>query len=153
MAERDPLLARSLRALLAPVLAWARRESLVALPVIGALPGPAMRAWSEEGTLPLDIPTDAPTPRHADALVVVGRVSHKAAPVLLRLHAEMARPCVVLAIDAEPGFARVPLAYGCVPRVEEILPVDVVVRGAPPRPETLARGLAALAAIRAGRAP
>ena len=139
--------------ILAPLLRWARRESIVALPVIGSLPGAAMRDWSEEPTLPIDLPTDAASPRHADLLIVVGRISQKAAPVLMRLHAELARPCAVLVVDAERGFRPVPAVYASVASLEEILPVDVVLRGAPPSPAAVARALDAIRRARAGLRP
>ena len=136
-----------LASLLSPVMRWARTKSRVALPFIGAIPDSAARAFADARTLPIGVPADAPSPQHADLLVVVGRVSHKVAPVLQRVYAELARPCQVLHIDlhvASSSTDDMPLTYASVLDLAEVLPVDVVVRGAPPRSETLVRALAAL---------
>jgi NADH-quinone oxidoreductase subunit B len=134
----DNVLAR----LLEPVVRWARAKSRVGIAVVGALPGRDAEAWAQPRALPIGIPTDAVAPRQADVLVVVGRISHKLAPFLVRTHAAMAQPATVIVIEMDsPAMPRM---YATVADVAAIIPVDVVVRGKPPSPPTLMKALAAL---------
>lgn len=127
---------------LGPVAKWARAKSRVGIAVVGALPGRDAEAWSHPRALPIGVPTDANTPRQADLLVVVGRISHKLAPFLVRTHAAMARPMKTMVIDLDdPGE---PKLYATVADVAGIIPVDVVVRGRQPSPELIARAVRAL---------
>jgi NADH-quinone oxidoreductase subunit B len=143
--------------LLGPVVRWARSRSRVGLAIIGSLPGRDAEAWAAPRLLPLGVPTDAPDPRQADLLVVVGRVSHKLAPFVVRTHAAMARPTSVLAVELEPATARdgvvVPRVYPTVSNIVEIVPVDVVLRGLPPSRVAMDRALAALDERLPGVAP
>lgn len=132
------------RRVLAPVLRWARTHGRSGLAIIGALPGDGAEAWTTAAALPLALPIDAADPRQADVLVVVGRISHKLAPFLVRTHAAMARPASVLAVEFEAPDAPMHALYASVPRLADILPVDVIVRGRPPTPALLAHALAAL---------
>lgn len=138
--ERAP----SLRRLLGPVVRWARARSRVGLAVVGAVPGRHAESWAVPWSLPLGIPTDAADPRQADLLIVVGRISHKLAPFLVRAHAAMARPTSVMVIELEAEPRGFPLLYATVADVAQIIPVDVIVRGLPPAPESIARALRAL---------
>ena len=137
--------------ILGPIARWARRRSRVAIAVVGALPGRDAEPWSHPRALPIGVPTDANTPRQADLLVVVGRISHKLAPFLVRTHAAMARPMSAMVIELE-GHNEKHL-YASVSEVSAILPVDVVVRGLPPTPEPATRALAALDELTPGLAP
>ncbi|MBI1944474.1 MAG: hypothetical protein HYS27_02190 [Deltaproteobacteria bacterium] len=128
--------------LLAPLSRWARRRSRVGIAVVGALPGLDAAPWAVPRHLPLGQPTDATAPRQADLLVVVGRISHKLSPFLVRTHAAMAQPSTVLVIDLEP--AATAGLYPTVTDVARILPVDAVVRSPAPSAALLARALAAL---------
>lgn len=147
---------RVLQGLLGPLIRWARAKSRVGLAIVGALPGRDADAWATPRALPLGVPTDAADPRQADLLVVVGRVSHKLAPFLVRTHASMARPTSVLVIELEPiGDERVPVprVYASVADVASVIPVDVVIRGLPPTPDMIARALRALDERLPGIAP
>lgn len=142
------------RAVFGPVMRWARARSRTGIAVVGALPSREADAWAAHRALPLLLPTDAADPRQADLLVVVGRISHKLAPFIVRTHASMARPTSVLWIELEPvGAAALPYSYASVADVSGIIPVDVIVRGLPPTPAALARALAALDARLPGVAP
>jgi NADH:ubiquinone oxidoreductase subunit B-like Fe-S oxidoreductase len=144
---------RALSVVFEPVLRWARRKGRSAIAVVGALP-PDLGPWSDPARLPLVVRLDAASARQADTLVIVGRLSHKLAPFLVRAHAAMAQPATVLLVDLEPmpGQRRAPSAYATVSAVEQILPVDVVLRGAPPLHQDVLRALEALDAVR-GVAP
>lgn len=133
----------ALAGLLAPLARWARRRSRVGIAVVGALPGLDAAPWAEPRHLPIGQPTDALAPRHADLLVVVGRISHKLSPFLVRTHAAMARPSDVMVIDLEPVDGPAGL-YPTVADVADIIPVDVVVRSPAPSAAALARALAVL---------
>lgn len=140
-------------ALLGPLVRWARSRSRVGIAVVGALPSREADAWATHRALPIGAPTDAADPRQADLLVVVGRISHKLAPFIVRTHASMARPTSVLLIELEPAELVLPRLYATVADVTGIIPVDVVVRGLPPSPPAMARALAALDAQMPGVAP
>jgi NADH-quinone oxidoreductase subunit B len=128
--------------LLGPIAKWARTKSRVGIAVVGALPGRDAEPWSHPRALPIGIPTDASTPRQADLLVVVGRISHKLAPFLVRNHAMMARPLNTMVIDLDdPADKKL---YATVADVAGIIPVDVVVRGRPPSADVIERALHAL---------
>lgn len=133
----------ALAGLLAPLARWARRRSRVGIAVVGALPGLDAADWSDPRLLPLGLPTDALAPRQADLLVVVGRISHKLSPFLVRTHAAMAQPAAVMVVDLEPAATPAGL-YPSVADVAQIIPVDVVLKGQRPSAALLARALAAL---------
>ena len=136
----------AVRSLLARVSQWARARSRVGLAVIGAVPGSSAALFMDPMQLPLGFATDAATPRQADVLVVVGAVSHKLAPFLVRLHAAMAQPAAVLAIDLAPPHTKP--HYPLVARIVDIVPVDVWLTGPLPTAEDLAAAVAALDAPR-----
>lgn len=150
MAERSrPILG----AVLGPLMRWARNKSRVGLAVVGALPGSAAEGWAVPRALPIGLPTDAPGPQQADLLVVVGRISHKLAPFLVRTHAAMARPTSVMVIELEAKDGVVPRLYATVGDIASIIPVDVVVRGHPPSAAALARAVRTLDDVITGLAP
>lgn len=128
--------------LLDRVFAWARASSLVALPYVGSLPSRSFTPWLH-ASLPPDLAglSRGGSPRQADLLVVVGQISQKLAPSLQRTYARMADPSYVLHIRAPRTSASPPASYALVERLEEILPVDVVVEGDPPERDALERGL------------
>ncbi len=136
----------AVRALLEPILRWARARSRVALPFVCAVPSHGLAAWTDPRALPLGIPTSAPSPRQADLLVIVGSVAHKLAPALQRIHAEMASPSQVLHVRAWLDEDLVARSYATVARLQDVVPVDVVLVGCPPTPAAVARALAALEA-------
>src|SRR6266436_3124031 len=70
----------------------------------------------------------AASPRHADVLLVTGPVTHNMKIALERTYAATPDPKWVVAIGA----------------VDKVIPVDLHIRGCPPRPIDLLRGLIAL---------
>jgi NADH:ubiquinone oxidoreductase subunit B-like Fe-S oxidoreductase len=125
-----------------PLFAWARSRSLVPLPFIGAVPTRAASSWMSMGAVnALGAFAGAGLPRQADLLIVVGDVSHKAAPLLQRMHLRMADPSYVLHLKPDRATG---LTYAFVEDLGQILPVDVVITGDPPSGDAVQQGLDAL---------
>ena len=85
------------------------------------------------------------SPRHADVLMVTGPVTKNMREALLRTHDAMPDPKWVVAIGtcaADDGvFAG---SYAVAGSVKDVLPVDLHIRGCPPSPKELLKGLIAL---------
>jgi hypothetical protein len=124
----------------AGLLRWARLRGRSAFVVVGALDGePAGRfvARLRAGDV-LPIPVDAIDIRHADVLVVAGRVSPRLAVLLRTARQRLVPGGVVLAFDTDDDDE----STAC--RVDRVIEVDVLVRGMPPTEEMLGRALVAL---------
>jgi Ni,Fe-hydrogenase III small subunit len=85
------------------------------------------------------------SPRHADVLLVTGPVTKNMREALERTYNATPHPKWVVAAGdcaADGGcFAR---SYAVVGGVSEVIPVDLHIRGCPPSPTNLLRGLLAL---------
>ena len=92
------------------------------------------------------------SPRHADVLTVSGPVTKSMREALLRTYNAMPDPKWVVAIGGcalDGGiFAG---SYAVVGGVHEVVPVDLHIRGCPPNPTQLLKGLLALLQQEAGR--
>jgi Ni,Fe-hydrogenase III small subunit len=94
------------------------------------------------------------SPRHADVLLVTGPVTRNMREALERTWAAVPAPkWVIAAGDCAAGCGVFEGSYACVGAVAKIVPVDLVIRGCPPPPAELMRGLLWLLAPRppAGR--
>jgi NADH-quinone oxidoreductase subunit B len=81
------------------------------------------------------------SPRQADLLMVVGTISHKQAPILVKVYNQMTEPKWVFAFGVcavSGGFYD---NYATVMGIDTLIPVDVYVPGCPPRPEMVIDGL------------
>ena len=81
------------------------------------------------------------SPRQADLLMVVGTISHKQAPILVKVFNQMAEPRWVMAFGVctvSGGFYD---NYATVQGIDTLIPVDVYIPGCPPRPEMVLDGL------------
>jgi Ni,Fe-hydrogenase III small subunit len=85
------------------------------------------------------------SPRHADVLLVTGPVTRNMGEALERTYDATPEPKWVVAVGdcaADGGiFAG---SYACIGGVSSVVPVDLHIRGCPPRPLDLLRGLLAL---------
>lgn len=120
-------------------LGWARKFSLFPYPFVTACCGMEFMAvsCSHYDTDRFGAALPRFTPRQADLLMVVGTVTHKLAPVLLRIYEQMAEPKWVVAFGACASSGGFYDNYTTVAGIDKIIPVDMYIPGCPPRPETV----------------
>ena len=120
-------------------LGWARKWSLFPYPFVTACCGMEFMSvsCSHYDTDRFGAALPRFTPRQADLLMVVGTVTHKLAPVLLRVYEQMAEPKWVVAFGACASSGGFYDNYTTVAGIDKILPVDMYIPGCPPRPETV----------------
>lgn len=95
------------------------------------------------------------SPRHADVLLVTGPLTRNMKTALERTWTATPDPKWVVAIgDCACSGGMFAGSYACVGAVSEAVPVDLHIRGCPPRPVEILKGLIALmdAATRTGTA-
>src|SRR5713226_1885894 len=86
------------------------------------------------------------SPRHADVLLVTGPVTRNMKVALERTYAATPDPKWVVAVgDCGCGCGVFEGSYAVIGAVDKVIPVDLHIRGCPPRPIDLMRGLIALA--------
>ena len=87
----------------------------------------------------------AASPRHCDVLMVTGPVTHNMKVALERTYAATPAPKWVVAVgDCGCGCGVFEGSYAVVGAVDKVIPVDLHIRGCPPRPIDLLKGLVAL---------
>jgi len=85
------------------------------------------------------------SPRHADVLLVTGPVSRHMQTALLRTYEATPNPKWVIAVgDCAACGGEFGVSYASCGAVANVIPVDVVISGCPPTPETLVKGLLSL---------
>ena len=85
------------------------------------------------------------SPRHADVLLDTGPVTRNMREALARTHAATPDPKWVVAVgDCAAGCGVFGESYANVGAVEKVVPVDLHIKGCPPRPIDLLKGLIAL---------
>ena len=78
------------------------------------------------------------SPRHADALLVTGPVTHNMATPLRKTYEATPGPKVVVAVgDCACNCGVFKGAYGVAGAVSDVVPVDAEIRGCPPEPEVI----------------
>src|SRR5213592_2279696 len=81
------------------------------------------------------------SPRHADVLLVTGPVTHNMREALERTYRATPDPKWVVAVgDCALDGGVFAGGYACVGGVEKVIPVDLHIRGCPPRPRELLSG-------------
>jgi Ni,Fe-hydrogenase III small subunit len=92
------------------------------------------------------------SPRHADVLLVTGPVTENMREALARTYAATPDPKWVVAVgDCALDGGIFSDSYAVVGGVHEVVPVDLHIRGCPPNPTQLLKGLLALLQQEAGR--
>lgn len=92
------------------------------------------------------------SPRHADVLLVTGPVTWNMKEALERAYAAMPAPKWVVAVgDCAHDCGVFAGSYACVGPVSTVIPVDLHVRGCPPRPIEMLKGLLSLVEAASGR--
>ncbi|MDQ2080380.1 NADH-quinone oxidoreductase subunit NuoB [Xanthobacteraceae bacterium Astr-EGSB] len=87
----------------------------------------------------------AASPRHCDVLMVTGPVTRNMKVALERTYAATPDPKWVVAVgDCACGCGVFEDSYAVIGAVDKVVPVDLHVKGCPPRPIELLRGLVAL---------
>jgi NADH-quinone oxidoreductase subunit B len=125
------------------VIGWARKYSIFQYPFVTACCG---MEYMSTACSHYDIDRFGAglprfSPRQADVLFVVGTISHKIAPVLVKIYEQMCEPKWVVAFGVctvSGGFYN---NYATVQGIDTIIPVDLYIPGCPPRPETVLHGL------------
>ena len=85
------------------------------------------------------------SPRHADVLLVTGPVTKNMREALERTYEATPAPKWVVAVgDCAADGGMFAGSYACVGGVAAVVPVDLHIRGCPPRPVDLLKGLLAL---------
>ncbi|VAX19322.1 NADH-ubiquinone oxidoreductase chain B [hydrothermal vent metagenome] len=125
------------------MIAWGRKYSFFLYPFITACCG--MEFMSVAGPR-YDIDRFGAalprfSPRQADLLFVVGTISHKQAPILVKVYNQMTEPKWVYAYGVCTVSGGMYNNYATVQGIDTLLPVDVYVPGCPPRPEMVLDGL------------
>ena len=95
----------------------------------------------------------AASPRHADVLLVTGPVTHNMRTALERTYAATPDPKWVIAVgDCAAGCGVFKTSYANVCSVSQVVPVDLEIKGCPPQPIDLLRGLITLMDRATGKA-
>src|SRR6202166_2270696 len=85
------------------------------------------------------------SPRHADVLLVTGPVTRNMKVALERTYAATPDPKWVVAVgDCGCGCGVFEGSYAVIGAVDKVIPVDLHIRGCPPTPAALLKGLVAL---------
>lgn len=84
------------------------------------------------------------SPRHADLMIVSGRVSQKMAPVVRQIYDQMSEPKWVISMGVCASSGGMFNNYAIIQGVDHLVPVDIYLPGCPPRPEMLINAIMAL---------
>ncbi len=77
-------------------------------------------------------------PKHADLLIVSGAVSVKALPRLINIYNKMSKPSYIIAMgDCACNGGMFFDSYSQTKGIESVLPVDICLKGCPPKPKEL----------------
>ena len=121
------------------LIGWCRKYSLFSYPFVTACCGMEFMSvsCSHYDTDRFGAALPRFTPRQADVLWIVGTITHKQAPVLLRVYEQMTDPKWVIAFGACASSGGFYDNYATVAGADKIIPVDMYIPGCPPRPEAV----------------
>ena len=122
---------------------WARKFSLFQYPFVTACCGMEfMAVWGSKYDI-ARFGAEFPrfSPRQADLLIVVGTITERQGPVLLRVWEQMCEPKWVVAFGVCASTGGFYQNYSAMPGCDQVIPVDVYIPGCPPRPEQVLDGL------------
>jgi len=128
------------------ILSWARKYSIFPYPFVTACCG---MEYMSVASSHFDLDRFGAgwprfSPRQSDVLLVVGTITHKQAPFLLRVYEQMCDPKWVVAFGSCTCVGGPYENYATVQGIDRIIPVDVYIAGCPPRPETVLHGIVKL---------
>jgi NADH-quinone oxidoreductase subunit B len=128
------------------ILGWARKYSIFPYPFVTACCG---MEYMSVASSHFDLDRFGAgwprfSPRQSDVLLVVGTITHKQAPFLLRVYEQMCDPKWVVAFGSCTCVGGPYENYATVQGIDRIIPVDVYIPGCPPRPETVLQGIVKL---------
>ncbi len=131
------------------LVGWARKFSLFPYPFVTACCAMEFMAVSASAYDTDRFGAALPrfSPRQADLLMIVGTVTQKQAPILLKVYEQMCEPKLVMAFGVcatSGGFYQ---NYASLPGIDKIIPVDIYIPGCPPRPEMVIDGIMKLQEI------
>ena len=125
------------------VIGWSRKFSIFSYPFVTACCGMEYMSVScshyDIDRFGAGLPRFSP--RQADLLLVVGTISQKIAPVLVRIYEQMCNPKWVVAFGVCTCTGGFYDDYATIQGIDTIIPVDLYIPGCPPRPETVLDGL------------
>ena len=125
------------------VIGWSRKFSIFSYPFVTACCGMEFMSAScshyDIDRFGAGLPRFSP--RQADLLMVVGTISQKIAPVLVRIYEQMCNPKWVVAFGVCTCTGGFYDDYATVQGIDTIIPVDIYIPGCPPRPDTVLDGL------------
>ncbi|MFO0071383.1 MAG: NADH-quinone oxidoreductase subunit B [Gemmatimonas sp.] len=125
------------------LVGWARTFSLFPYPFVTACCAKEFMAVSASTSDTDRFGAALPrfSPRQADLLMVVGTVTQKQAPILLKVYEQMCEPKWVMAFGVCASTGGFYQNYASLPGIDRIIPVDIYVPGCPPRPEMVIDGI------------
>mgnify|MGYP000972665465 CR=1 FL=1 len=125
------------------LLNWARKYSLFQYPFATACCGMEFFSTASPRYDIARFGAEAPrfSPRQSDVLWVVGTISQRQAPALLRIYQQMTEPKWVVAFGTCASCGGFYDNYATLAGIDKIIPVDVMIPGCPPRPEAVLDGL------------
>lgn len=94
------------------------------------------------------------SPKHADVLMVTGPVTHNMKVALERAYAVTPDPKWIVAVgDCACTGGIFAESYACVGPISSVIPVDLHIKGCPPRPLDMLKGLLALLEVASQKQP
>jgi NADH-quinone oxidoreductase subunit B len=116
---------------------WGRKYSLFTYPFVTACCGMEFMSVAAPKYDIARFGAEFPrfSPRQSDLLMIVGTITEKQGPALLRVFEQMAEPKWVIAFGVCASTGGFYQNYHAMPGADQVIPVDVYIPGCPPRPE------------------